>query len=61
MSKLQNFFREEDGSNAIEYGLIAALIGLTIVVAATAVGDGLNSLFNRAADLLDPATTTTSS
>ena len=45
---LKKFFKEEDGSNAIEYGLIAALIGLAIVVAAGDVGDALNSLFGRA-------------
>jgi pilus assembly protein Flp/PilA len=36
----------ERGVTAIEYGLIASLIALAIIVGATAVGVNLNGLFN---------------
>ena len=33
--------------SAIEYGLIASLIGVAIIVSVTAVGTGLNNTFNN--------------
>jgi len=39
------FIREEDGAAAIEYGLIAALIAVAIIVGATLLGANLNTLF----------------
>src|SRR5690348_17885283 len=36
----------EEGVTAIEYGLLAALVGLGITVGATALGDGLSNAFN---------------
>ena len=44
---VQSFLREEDGAAAIEYGLIAALIAVAIIVGATLLGTSLNDLFNR--------------
>ena len=35
------FAKDESGVTAIEYGLIAALIGVVIIVGATAVGGSL--------------------
>lgn len=40
------FIKSEKGVTAIEYGLIASLIALAIIVGATLVGVNLNSLFN---------------
>jgi pilus assembly protein Flp/PilA len=40
------FMNDESGATAIEYGLIAALIGVGIILAATAVGTQLSSTFN---------------
>ncbi|KER70765.1 MULTISPECIES: Flp family type IVb pilin [Burkholderia] len=46
------FVRDEDGVTAIEYGLIAALIAVGIIVAVTAVGTELKTVFTTiAADL----------
>ncbi|MFA5899883.1 MAG: Flp family type IVb pilin, partial [Hyphomicrobium sp.] len=39
------FASDESGATAIEYGLIAALIGVAIVAGAGAVGTNLNSMF----------------
>ena len=44
---------DESGATAIEYGLIAAGIGLVLVTAAPLVGDAVNGLFTRISDALD--------
>jgi pilus assembly protein Flp/PilA len=45
MKKLVNFIKDEKGATAIEYGLLAALIAVAIIVGVTAVGAGLNNTF----------------
>ncbi len=45
MKKLMRFLKDEDGVTAIEYGLIAALIAVVIIVAVTAVGGSLRGTF----------------
>ena len=45
---LKNFFRflkDKSGVTAIEYGLIAALVGVAIIGGVTLLGGGLNSMF----------------
>lgn len=49
---IKNFWTDEEGATAIEYGLIAGLIAVGIVVGATALGTDLNSLFTRIATKL---------
>jgi pilus assembly protein Flp/PilA len=39
------FARNESGATAVEYGLIAALIGVVIITGATALGKSLNDKF----------------
>ncbi|MEM1377916.1 MAG: Flp family type IVb pilin [Pseudomonadota bacterium] len=46
------FIKDESGATAIEYGLIAALIALAIIVGATALGTSLNGKFNSIATAL---------
>lgn len=46
-SAIQAFFADEEGVTAIEYGLIAALVGLGIAVAAETLGDNLSTLFGN--------------
>lgn len=46
MTSLIKFLREEDGVTAIEYGLIAALIAVVIIVGVTLVGTNLNGTFS---------------
>jgi len=53
MSLLKKFVTDEEGATAIEYGLIAALIAVGIIVAATALGGSLADLFNNISDKLD--------
>jgi pilus assembly protein Flp/PilA len=54
MSKLvARFVKDESGATAIEYGLIAALIALAILVGAGAVGNSLSTKFNKIANTLN--------
>ena len=50
----RRFLRDEEGVTAIEYGLIAALIAVVIIVGAGAVGTNLNAMFNYIAGCLTP-------
>ncbi|MDT4867300.1 Flp/Fap pilin component [compost metagenome] len=43
---MKQFIRDEDGVTAIEYGLIAALIAVVIIVSVQTVGNKLNAIFN---------------
>ena len=53
MSKLfARFVNDESGATAIEYGLIAALIALAIMVGAGAVGNAIGTKFNNIATAL---------
>ena len=47
MEKVMRFLKDEEGVTAIEYGLIAALIALVIIIAVALVGTGLSSTFNN--------------
>ena len=46
MKTVARFMNDESGATAIEYGLIAALISVGIIAAATFLGNGLSGLFN---------------
>ena len=52
---LVNFVREENGVTAIEYGLIAALIAVAIIIALTSLGQSLESNFAEVSSALDGA------
>jgi len=47
MEKIKRFLKEEEGVTAIEYGLIASLIALAIIVGVTAVGTNLGTTFTN--------------
>ncbi len=47
MSKIFAFARNESGATAIEYGLIAALVGVAIITAVTTLGTKLSSNFGN--------------
>jgi pilus assembly protein Flp/PilA len=46
---IARFVKDESGATAIEYGLIAALIALAIMVGAGQLGTALNTKFNNIA------------
>ena len=50
---LARFAKDESGATAIEYGLIAAIIGVGIVAALTQVQGGLRGLFGDVATNLN--------
>jgi pilus assembly protein Flp/PilA len=41
---LRRFAADEGGATAVEYGLMAALIGLTIFAAVSSVGQGIKNV-----------------
>ncbi|TAN54868.1 MAG: Flp family type IVb pilin [Betaproteobacteria bacterium] len=43
---------DDDGATVIEYGLLAALIAVAIILASTAIGTQLGALFERLANCL---------
>jgi len=47
---LIRFLRDERGATAIEYGLIAALISVSLIAALTALGGALGENYNETAD-----------
>jgi pilus assembly protein Flp/PilA len=48
-SAVKTFVADENGVTAIEYGLIAALIGVAMAVAAGTVGTKITAAFNYVA------------
>ncbi|MCX7240701.1 MAG: Flp family type IVb pilin [Burkholderiales bacterium] len=51
------FLRDEEGVTAIEYGLIAALVGVAAIAALQLLGTGLTDIFTKVANCLSsPAT-----
>ncbi len=54
MSKfVTRFLKDESGATAIEYGLIAALISITIIAAAGAIGGSVKSRFTEVQTSVD--------
>lgn len=47
---LVNFLKSEDGATAIEYGLIAALIALTLIASFVTFGNSLVALWDTITD-----------
>ncbi len=56
MSKLfARFAKDESGATAIEYGLIAALIAVGIIAAASTLGTNISSTFGKVSTELSNA------
>lgn len=53
MNTVARFLKDESGATAIEYGLIAALIAVGIIAAATTLGNGLSNIFTGIGGRLD--------
>ncbi len=56
MKMIRNFLKDESGASAVEYGLLVALIACVIIVAVTAVGNNLATMFNTVAAHIGDAT-----
>jgi pilus assembly protein Flp/PilA len=53
VTRLEQFAADQSGATAIEYALIAVLVGITIIGAVTALGDSLRSIFDTVASTVD--------
>jgi pilus assembly protein Flp/PilA len=49
---VKEFFLSEEGATAIEYALMAALIGATIIGAQTAMGQSVFTMYQGAANTI---------
>ena len=43
MERIKNFFKDESGASAVEYGLLVSLIAIAIIVGAKALGTAVNT------------------
>ena len=59
MNTVARFMNDESGATAIEYGLIAALIAVGIIAAATTLGNGLSNIFSAIGTRLNNEATDT--
>jgi Flp pilus assembly pilin Flp len=55
MKKLMRFFRDEEGVVMIEYALIAALIGLALIITLGLMTNAIQDMFNRIISTLNNA------
>ena len=52
MKRLISFLKDEEGATAIEYGLLAALISVAIIVTVTTLGTNLDGIFTTVSTAL---------
>jgi pilus assembly protein Flp/PilA len=52
MERIKNFFKDESGASAVEYGLLVALIAVVIIAAVTTLGTNLSAKFQEAANTI---------
>jgi pilus assembly protein Flp/PilA len=48
MERIKNFFNDESGASAVEYGLLVSLIAVVIIAAVTTLGTTLQTKFEAA-------------
>ncbi|MCA9470579.1 MAG: Flp family type IVb pilin [Nitrospirales bacterium] len=52
---IQQFFQDDEGATALEYGLLAALIAAVIIGGVTALGQVVSNTFNSIASSMSAA------
>jgi len=57
LETIRRIARCEQGATAIEYGLIVALIGITIIVSVNNVADTTGNMWNFVSDMVVEAST----
>lgn len=50
VAKLLNFFKEEEGATAVEYGIMVAAIAAVIITVVILIGGETNNAFQKVAD-----------
>ena len=53
LRQFQAFLREEEGATAIEYALIASILGIALLPVLTSTTSGVASLYTRVQDYFD--------
>lgn len=53
---MKRFVSDESGATAIEYGLLATLIAVALITAATSVGTNISAMFTAVADTIKAKT-----
>ncbi len=55
MESIREFFKDDSGASAVEYGLLVALIAVVMIAGVTALGTNLKTTFtNTAAKIVGP-------
>lgn len=55
MTIIARVLRDDGGSSAIEFGLLAALVSVAAVTGFSTIGAALESMFSHVADLIEEA------
>ena len=55
VKKLLDFFKDEEGATAVEYGIMVAAIAAVIITIVIAVGQSTNNAFNKVESAMNPA------
>jgi len=58
LRSITRFLRDEEGATALEYGMIAGLISIAILVSLPAIGTKLGAIFTKISTELAKITTT---
>ncbi len=58
MRLFQNLLRDEAGATAIEYGLLAAIVGVALVTSMQGLGNSLTNTYNTVGSKMANANTT---
>jgi len=57
LKQVTDFFRDEEGATAIEYGLIASLVSVAAITALTQMNISMNDMFTSVSNSLDDVVT----
>jgi pilus assembly protein Flp/PilA len=54
---IRDFFKDESGASAVEYGLLVALIAVVIIAAVTSLGTSISTMFTGVATTMSGVAT----
>jgi pilus assembly protein Flp/PilA len=57
MTIIARTLRDDDGASAIEFGLLAALVSVAALAGFSTIGNALETIFTRVAQLIEEALT----